>query len=555
MLSQRIRDWIKLRVYSCYARRYTNEHTRNVILEESLDLFDLFNELNTSCINFEQGIIDMEKAGDLERKDYMRNFNILEIFMKALYNVVHTETYTISSTNIGNVDMEAYAGLLKDVYHIFSPTFNLTDTNPETVNQGFKREHLISYQKRNFVTHRSNNTMQDLDEVNKTIAAVLVSYLDLCYTYKDALKAKVSEVKRANYINKDSYCQEVLEENKKYFHGFTYIDIAWKDDRDSSSAVTLSQLLSSSDNHLKLVGEAGSGKTTALKRAEYLMAKTVRESGKGPVPVYLTLNELLDGTNIIARAAARKLNITLKETLELIKHSEVALLLDGFNEILDNTLKRKIASEIDELGLKNEKLKVILTDRSLSKRDMPVFTQARRLILFEMSLDDKIRFIKANSPDAETKTILLQEARECPETFVTIKTPLALKQLIEVVREYREVPLDITEAYINALLKRELEEKKDININYLPYHLQALAVLNNDIFSRDDALEQIALVNRIKGFTTPDSLACLSLAIDLGILQCEGEDNLCFSTEMYHLYFRNSCRDNKLKEKINEFRS
>ena len=478
MLSEKHREWIVMRVGDRYRQRY-NRHNREVVLQESINCFDLFNSLNTTCIDFEKAFTDLANAYEWDRPNYIRNFNIIEVFMKALYNTVNTETYSVSQQDINDIDKTGYAVLLKSVFCKVPPSCDLSNDNPEIYGQSFKKEYVYAYQKRNSITHSSETGMSSATILNRTIDAALICYLDLLYTHKEGLYAKKNEIIRAGYINKEKFCEEVLKETEKYFRGFKYIDIAWKDDNSNSSSVKIGDLLTSDDNSLKLTGEAGSGKTTALRRIEYLMAKALRNSGKGAVPVYISLNELSEGNNILITAAAEKLNVGIKETKELIKHNEICLLLDGFNEVLNRELKRRIASELDEIAQENEGCRIILTDRSLSRRDMPVLSQARKLILFEMSLEDKVRFIKANCYDAETKKILLEEAEDCPETFVTMKTPLALMHLIEVVKREKSIPLDITGTFIEMLLKRELEEKKDIQL--LPKEVVMMVLPKEDV--------------------------------------------------------------------------
>jgi hypothetical protein len=82
---------------------------------------------------------------------------------------------------------------------------------------------------------------------------------------------------------------------------------------------------------------------------------------------------------------------------------------------------------------------------------------------------------------------------------------------------------------------------------------KSLAVSGRDQLSREAALEIIAAINRLKGFTHPDSLSCLNLALDMGILQPEDNERVSFSSLTYQMYFMESCHDERLKQVVHEY--
>ena len=338
---------------------------------------------------------------------------------------------------------------------------------------------------------------------------------------------------------------------------FTYVDIKWTNIQANNEVLSVDEILNYNFNIIKLLGDAGTGKTTALRRMEYLLAKQPAGGQEKPLPVFISLANLRNGKSIILSEAANVLNISRWDAQELISHKEVILLLDGYNEILNDETKRKVASELDSLAAQNDGLKIIMTDRNYTTRnvmrnDVPTLRMARMFYLFSLSLEDKKKFFEANMKDPEKLQIIMKEFSESPETFAMMNKPLTLKHLIDVVEKTGEIPFDLTGGYVDMLYEREMEEKKDPNVAYLRYYLEAFAHLNKDRFSYDDAMEQIALVNRIKAFTKPDSQSCIDLAVGMGILQRENDDQLAFSSEEYRVYFTNCCRDSGLGNRIDE---
>ncbi len=541
MLEQDYIDFIRERVSS----RYNMSR-----FDTSIEALQRFYELNASDIDFELGLIDIANAFETKRKNYLRNFNIVEIFMKALYNTVYAKEYVIAPADIDNVDEEKYSYLVRSFFHKLPEGMPLVTTDPYSLNQDYQREYLLAYQDRNKITHSSLIHKNDKEKVDDVINAALICYLDLAYDHREALRRFEEDTRRSTYINRKKYREQILNEYKNWVRDFTYMDVKWMDLKASEVSCDLSAILDSDRKCVKFLGEAGTGKTTALRRIEYLLAKTMNNDPNVPLPVYISLNTLDSGNNILRHEIARILDLDLKQVGELIENHEISLLLDGYNEVLNNGVRSRIAGEIDTFVLHYPEIRIFLTDRSVAKNSLPVMKTASEYHLFPLSLADKQRYFDLNCSDQEVLGLIKEEISENPDTFATLSTPLALKHFLDVVKETKQIPFYFTGAYINMLMDREQDEKKDINIAYLPYQLQALALLNKKVFSRDEALEVIARLNSLKGFTIPDSLTCLNLAIDMGILERESEDELSFTNEDTWIYFLESAKDSSLREKL-----
>ncbi|MBQ2310624.1 MAG: hypothetical protein II186_08300 [Erysipelotrichales bacterium] len=527
--------------------------------DDSVKALECFYRLDQTIINFEQRLKTMADTPEYDRIYYLQNFNIIEIFMKALYNITHNPAYEISAEEITSADSVSYQELLKTTYQK-TPGIAVSSENPyDHLNDGYKKEYLMTYRFRNVFTHQSNPIDPLTDKpvtqkrIEEVIADALVCYLDLAYEYRNALFEKEKELQRSTYLNRKAYCEKIIRDYETWTQDFTYVDIAWNTKDSVQNDVSVEEILTSSVSNIKLIGEAGTGKTTALKRIEYIQACRLKEHPGGKIPVFIALNDVKPGKKILSNKVAEELEITLKQANELISHNEIIFLLDGYNEILDTPLKRSLAGEIDAMALQNRKLKIILSDRNIAKNTIPVLTKAKNYMISPLSLEKKLDFMEKNCDDAEITELIRKDAAENPETYRPMKTPLALMHFIEAVRKERTIPLNPTEVYLKLLFEREQDLKKDPNMEYLPYYLQALAVSGRDQLSREAALEIIAAINRLKGFTHPDSLSCLNLALDMGILQPEDNERVSFSSLTYQMYFMESCHDERLKQVVHEY--
>ena len=99
----------------------------------------------------------------------------------------------------------------------------------------------------------------------------------------------------------------------------------------------------------------------------------------------------------------------------------------------------------------------------------------------------------------------------------------------------------MTGDYLEMLMERERSEKKDTNIDYLPYYLEALAVDMKKKQVRevgqDRFLQIMAEVNFSYGFTVPDTMNCQKLLVDMGILQLERNRKISFTNDKFRIYY------------------
>lgn len=532
-------------------------------IDAALEAFQLFLELSGGVIDEEAAITEMAEASDMEKPLRLRNFTDIERFMKDLCEIVHPDLMArypqpLTPSNrewmLGNMYREAFQVL---------PDRVRTGDNPDRYKKdaNYIDHYLRLYQFRNALIHK-----HDIDLSPRTVQAVMISTLvaklDLCQKNVQALKDGCRAKQRQEGFDGQGFtaavCRRYQEEEEQ---GFGYVDVHWVEEASrekggpakapKEGGYSVESLLSRPElTRVKLLGEAGTGKSTALRRIEYILASQFRGTDETPLPVYIELGSLADGEEVLCARIASRMGVKPRLAKDFLESGGLCLLLDGYNEILDTALKRKIAKELDYFGRTYPQTRLFLTDRAVSRAGIPALNTAKKLYLYPMTIKDRRRYFEKNCQDPACLRMLLERLETDPGYFESMNTPLKLKQLLQVALHSGELPVDIVNEYIGYLMEREQDEKKDENIEYLPSFLQALAILEQDSMSERDALVQMAKCKNAFGFSLPDTRQCLKLAVDMGLLVCEEGGLVRFANREYQEYFFMEGVANQLDELI-----
>lgn len=528
MLNEEIRVWFRDRTKKVLTEEYFNT---------AWDAFQKFLEENISYYDFERAIYEMYNAHHMKWKDHIQKFTNIEIYMKAVYNTLIENVYNVREDDSSRLEI-----FYKNILHVVPADINLTSVNVSTLTEKNQKYYVVIYKLRNRLTHKSLAKNIELEEEDclKYMTAMIVCYLDLAYEHRNEINNIYNTQQKAGYLNRKRYADKILDDWSRYVSGFKYVDLQWSD--DSSANKTMVQLANGNDRYVKLSGGAGSGKTTALMYLSSVLAGKIKSGSSQILPVYIPLARIIkEGKNMIITETAHILDIETDQVIDLLKDGEIFLLLDGLNEILDRFLKSDVEIAIDEIVSRYTKCHVIVTDRIVPNKN----DKAKKMFLKELTLDEKMNFFRKNCKDQEIMKMIEERANTNRSVFIDLNKPLLLRQFLEVTVKNREIPMDMTSEYLEMLMEREMNDKKDPNIRYMNYYLEAIAwhLSGKERAKEGKILSVLGEVNQKMGFNV-DTVMCLNLAIGMGILQREDDNSISFVNKGYQIYYAQNYVEN-----------
>lgn len=539
-----------------WIKKYVSGKYNDYEFEEALNDLQLFFELTDANIDSPQSLL-LKISSATDYTHFLKDCIDIEKFMSLLIDILTPDMMkkppkplfvgdTSTSWTLANLYKQGLQ-VVPDNFNLKRGAGDLSCTNAYETAPGYLYHYLVTYCLRNKITH--NDYEYTSDNENKMVSSFLVVVLDLCHRNHSKLKDAHETARLLKCFDKDNYARNIVtyyEANEK--NGFGYINMCWYNPDNSRysscDAATISTM--AIPYGLKLVGIAGTGKSTMLRRIEYILAKKCLVDKNALIPVYIELANLPDGENILTDKIASLMNINFCDAEFFVKRGSLVLLLDGFNEILDSNTKRKLAKELDSFTRTENNVSMILSDRTV-RSSVPTLQKADCLFLKQITTEDKKLYYTKNCSDKESLNILLDRLDSDADYFISLDTPLKLKQLMIVVCDTGEIPDFLTETYIQCLLDREMYDKKDENIEYLPMFLQALALIDDEKYVLPRALKQMAKCKDVMGYSIPDTQRCLNLAVEMGLLVRE-ENTIGFASNEYRDYFIIKALENELDE-------
>ena len=350
MFNEKTKNWIASSVKGRYSANKCNQ---------AIEALDLFLEVSATGAQFRRCIERTCDGGETERLDQLRDFTDIETFMKSLYRVTDRRAYF---EKINNNDDMTLKDLYKEIFEVIPPEVNLKTASPEGFT-GIRREYIGLYQFRNKDIHERDLLKLTGLDVYHHIIQMLCCELDLCESHREKIREEYDKARLAEAFDLKQYLKSVKDAYKAEIDPrFHYVNFHWMSNGDDNGYDADSILELEGPVWMKLLGEAGTGKTTLLKELMYLLTQ---KKGAGRVPVFLELKNLTMSNHILLDAAARRLGTTEEFTKMILAGESVWLLLDGFNEILDSAVKKKLAFEIDRLCRTYSGVSILLTDRAV----------------------------------------------------------------------------------------------------------------------------------------------------------------------------------------------
>ena len=581
MISPETREWIAM---------YTEEFYPEDRIGGAIDRLDAYLDYLRDVYNDDTGIIlgDIAGANVTKARSYLKSFADIEGFMGRMGSVLGlTAPDKLTALPHEKEDPRHWTmvHLLKQAFCLFGANENLTALSSETALENRyknnaasglltldrKYHYLKIYGFRNFVmAHFSeDNSLSGFSkkETEAVISSMLMVQLDLCDTYDDRLKevyARRKEQDLKSSYDASRYVQEIEKEYRAFCDaGFDYLDTFWDISSEGEEKKNIDGFVNGQGSAVTMfLGEAGSGKTTALRRLEYLFAKkSIREHGQKWIPILIELKSLQPGRSPILYEIESRLKYSEEVARQILKDGSVILLLDGWNEISSkeviNLLRDELQQLIDDCGIH-----VFITDRSDKNVQLNTLQGITRCYLHELSYDDKRTYFAGNCRDEEILSLISAEIdrEESGEASVTpvfnLKTPLMLYYFLKVVEADRAIPGNSVAKYIELLFHREETEQKDADdpqsFEAMRYILSALAMLyeEGDFFT-SDALITVGRVKRLFGFNQPDSMQFLELSCKMGLLE-NADDIYRFKTNEFQDYFQNYAMMHGIDDALSE---
>lgn len=488
-------------------------------------------------------LLELPEICDANAEQKIKNFIILEQFIRLCIDVLDPEFLVRHPVPTdGNLSVWTLSGFIKEWVKVGERLSLSKASKPNEImnyknSDGYLYHYLICYYYRNNESHLLDNL--SYSEISKIIRSVLICMLSICDDRRDKIDDAYRHSLRGNIFDASSYCSKIVKRyNAETDSGFSYEETLWSDPKSESGekyTVDALIMLLNTKSRLKLSGIAGTGKTTALRRIEYLMAKKLANPGqrarKLPVPVFIPLYSISKGNDILQSEIVERTGIPKKHLPDFLENESLCILLDGFNEILDINTKTLFARQVDEFEKTYPKALIVLSDRDMqSENTCPIIVNAKNFRLVALTDTQKADYVKKNCKSPDAVKIILDAIKQRPHYFDNINTPMKFNILITCVEAEGSLPADMTESYLNHIIRRELVEKKDSNMHKFDWMLAAFATLIYNEASDDQPFEEMIIVKPIAfarmksfrdkmGMSTPDIDRFFDIAINLDILQ------------------------------------
>ena len=329
----------------------------------------------------------------------------------------------------------------------------------------------------------------NLKENIRNLNITLIAELFIINFFKKELEISI---RQRDFDNKNVNAFIVAELDKLDKQSSKFVSLNLKkltNQKIDETSGFIESLLEQNVNRMRLLGQGGSGKTTTL---EYLFVQDAKKWLESPanskIPVLISLANL-SSKETIAKSIAKKINIEIDYIEELLETNGLKIYLDGINEILENReSKKNKLQEISTLIDEYPDLYIVITDRyEFDKYQNSMFNVPTYLIqkLNKGQIEEFVKKYCNKSDDQSSKVLkILKQKENIQDLFLR---PLVLTRAIEIIKSENDLPEKegkIIEKFVDVLLKREKNEKKDPLLNINNFKLM-LAYAANDIWAKN----------------------------------------------------------------------
>ncbi|MBQ8131622.1 MAG: hypothetical protein IJ193_03945 [Bacilli bacterium] len=375
------------------------------------------------------------------------------------------------------------------------------------------------YYARNEVAHsvRKLSPTQEWQYVHE----LLIIYLEVAGKYEQKLNTEINRIDLIKNTDVKNYLEKVkskFESDYTKKKDLSYIALDGREVNTSSKKSLVSLIRNKENCKIKIIGNAGMGKTTTLM---YLAYTDITEPN-GRTPIVLELKEAgIDDTVIGMIGNNSHLGCPEETVKQLLENGYINLYIDGINEIYNENVKRNIVSQINNIITTYPKTKIILTDRESNNITV---TDNVLIYVIEQLDDEKIdAFINQNTSGNEELKKKVKELVNGNEALKNmVRIPFRLYKLITIVKNGREIPSSLEGFDIefrNAIIEREIEEKASADADNLIIYLENILSLNQKEYKRTELINIISLTIKDNNLSETSSDGIVKLLLDLHIME------------------------------------
>lgn len=336
------------------------------------------------------------------------------------------------------------------------------------------KSYIMVYQVRNNLAH-SNLIKMNLQKMIDIITDYFTVCIDQCLKNKKLINDYYESELLDNKIDYIKFVEKPLKNIKEFNDKF--LPLLWYNEQDKEFS---NEIFSA----VKFVGEPGMGKTTRMKKMYFDLVNEVVHKKKEMLPIWINLSELNNHSIMnLEELIKRELGDYAPHLELLLEKNKVAFFLDGYNEVflngLENTVKVRLANDIDNLRECYPKVVIAITDRDknsipkcMSQRDVQVFS------FNGLNLCEIREYVKLKTNSDEEKKVFEYLDSEQSKWITDVKIiPSKLNNLIELLIDdiKPEQEDDFYDKYLDFVLEREKNVKKETRIDILIYMLRILA--------------------------------------------------------------------------------
>lgn len=546
-MNERAQSWIKLEV-------------ANILQQADIDsLLELYE--NVACFDTE-----VEKG---VKEEWISNIELFYSFAEgtmriAHKNLINTESFVKKILFL--LDDSAYTeahegknrGYFKALEHLgivalFPPNTNFSNAKSDDFADPIKSAIITTYQLKNNASHTSEAWA--MSDMSNNVKAILITTFFIIWKHRQRLGTIVQREANSRKYNVEMLMKDIVSSyQKKQRNGFKYVQLKWviegkKGDSNQEHLIDVKELLP--NGQLMLLGEAGSGKTTALEWLEYYDADSYVKNDSKKIPVKIQLINEISSMTII-ELICKKLSIPTSYAEKLLKNNDIHLYIDGINELPGGVDARKeFVKELDSFITNYPNLFVVVTDRSYNLFKPSISTSYS---LKKLGKNEIIIYAKSRPEYTKDIEKRLDEVFSNKSYAEFNYTPLLVNYLIDVLASDKNLPEDPTGfigLYIESLLKREYEDKMEViagpgKLDLLLMRLSLVDGINTDGLSISKVLKSFAETINEYGLGNIKSDDCYELAKQLNILS-ENNNRIKFASSEIYSYFLTRAYDEDIE--------